>query len=161
MIPGVIAGQILPSSLEVLVVYRVDEQMPESDFATIKDMSNLQSLEINFCEDTHQNNNQPIIDLSSLPNLQKMTFSSGRNDRDRNCGSINPFIIGHTNSVQTLIVKGYGPQEIAFEGDYGRAGLQMLIQPFKDIQHLVLSELRCNETLNEVSLPSLETLEIQ
>lgn len=87
-------------------------------------------------------------------------LSSSRNDRDRNGGSINPFIVGRTNSVHTLIVKGCG-YDITIEGDNGRAGLRMLIQPFENLRRLVLWQLKCNETLSEVSLPSLETLEVQ
>lgn len=150
-----IASQTLPPSLEEIVVHRV-----ESNFATIKDLPNLRSLEINFFEDSHKNNNQPILDLSSLPNLQKMTLSSGGNYRDLNGGSINPFIGGYTNSVHTLIVKGCG-QDLAFEGDNGITGLRKLIQPFKNIRRLVLSELKCNDTLSGLSLPLLETLEVQ
>jgi hypothetical protein len=89
-----------------------------------------------------------------------MILSSGRDDRDCNGGSINPFVVGCTDSVHTLIVKGCG-QHIAFEGDNGRAGLRMLIEPLGNLRRLVLWRLKCNETLSEVSLPSLETLEVQ
>lgn len=44
MIPGVIASQALPPSLEKLVVFRIDEERPQSNFATIKDLPNLRSL---------------------------------------------------------------------------------------------------------------------
>ena len=160
IIPGAMASQILPSSLKGLTVHRVNGMTPRINFATSKDLPNLQNLEVSFLEDTHENNDPPIVDQSSLPKLEKIIMRSGCYDRDANGGDINSFIIGPTDAVHTLILKGPG-HTFTFQGENGRAGLRMLIEPLKNLRRLVLWDVKCGDNLYGVSLPILETFEVQ
>ena len=124
-------------------------------------MKELRKLQVKFNNNEEGVPKRPVADLSTLPQLQEVTLSSGWME-DKGPSSLNCHFIGRSKSASTLIIEAEIPpcsgEGVDLYGNQRFSPLRATLDCFRCLRHLILCNIG-NQSLQQVELPLLETLE--